>query len=607
MSSRKDTYHHLEATLLTLPESPGIYQYFDSEGKILYVGKAKNLRKRVMSYFTKDQSLTGKVRVMVKKISEIRHIVVDTELEALLLENNLIKTYQPRYNIMLKDDKTFPWICIKNEPFPRVFATRNPVDDKSTYFGPYASVKMMNTLLDLVKHLYPLRTCTLPLTNESIKKGKFKICLQYHLGNCKGPCEGLQTEENYLSGIAAVRNIIKGNLQQVKSQLMMLMNEHAAKLEFELAQLIKEKVDLLDRYRSKSTVVNPSITNVDVFSIVGSDHNAYVNYLKVVDGAIIQSHTVEVQKKLDESDEEILTIVLAEFRQRYESDAREVVVPFDIDIDFSDMVFAVPKRGDKLHLLELSTKNARYFQLERQKQKDLVDPERHSRRVLATLQKDLGLEHLPERIECFDNSNIQGTSAVASVVVFTKAKPDKKEYRHFNIRTVPGPDDFASMAEIVLRRYKRVLDEKKKLPQLIVIDGGKGQLNAALESLEKLGISDKVNIIGIAKRLEEIFQPGDPLPLYLDKKTESLKLIQHLRDEAHRFAITHHRKRREKDTLKTELTQIKGIGKTLSEKLLKEFGSFRKLKSAELHQIQECIGSRKGATVFEYLRTLDAR
>lgn len=605
MVREKKPYQHLETTLRTLPESPGIYQYFDSEGKILYVGKAKNLKKRVSSYFTKDQSLTGKVKVLVKKIAEIRHIVVDTELEALLLENNLIKSYQPRYNIMLKDDKTFPWLCIKNEPFPRVFSTRNPDKCKSEYFGPYASVKMMNTLLELVRQLYPLRTCSLQLTNENIRKGKFKVCLQYHIGNCKGPCEMVQTEEDYMAGIAAVRNIIKGNLQQVKRQLITIMSDSAKRLEFEQAHFVKEKIELLDRYRSKSTVVNPSITNVDVFSLIGGNNTAYVNYLKIVDGAIIQSHTVEVHKKLDESDEEVLSIVITEFRQRYESDAKEVLVPFDPGIDLLGIHFIIPKRGDKLHLLELSLKNARYFQLERQKQKDLVDPEGHSRRMLATMQKDLALSHPPQRIECFDNSNIQGAFAVASVVVFTNAQPTKKEYRHFNIRTVTGPDDFASMEEIVYRRYKRMLDEKQPLPQLIVIDGGKGQLNAALHSLEKLEIRDKVEVIGIAKRLEELYRPGDPMPLYLDKKSETLKVIQRLRDEAHRFAIAHHRKRREKGTIKTELIQIRGIDKVLSDKLLSEFGSIKNLKKASLEQIRECIGPIKGAMVYNQLQSIN--
>jgi len=587
--------------LRSLPENPGIYQFLDKEGKIIYVGKAKNLKKRVSSYFTKDTSLIGKVRVMVKKIADIRHIVVDTELDALLLENNLIKTYQPRYNIMLKDDKSFPWICIKKEPFPRVFPTRNPVNDGSEYFGPYASVKMMNTLLDLVRQLYPIRNCSLRLTRENIAKKKFKVCLQYHIGNCLGPCEGLQNEEEHLQNIASVRDIIKGNLQTVRYRLQELMHEHAQNLEFEKAQMIKEKLEILDRYRSKSTVVNPNISNVDVFSLHRAGNLVYVNFIKVVDGAIIQSHTIEVQTKLDETDTDVLAMAITEFRQRYNSEAPEILVPLLPDFEIPGVKFTVPQRGDKKQLLELSERNANYFRLERQKQRDLVDPERRTKRILSTIQKDLNLKEPPERIECFDNSNIQGSNPVAAVVVFTNAKPDKKEYRHFNIRTVEGPDDFASMYEIVTRRYKRLIEEEKALPQLIIIDGGKGQLNAAYKSLSDLGVQDKTEIIGIAKRLEEIYKPGDPLPLYLDKKSETLKIIQHLRDEAHRFAITHHRTKREKSTIKTKLVELEGIGKALSDKLLSQFGSVKNLKNASLKELQQCIGPKKGELLFKQL------
>jgi len=587
--------------LRSLPDNPGIYQFLDKEGKIIYVGKAKNLKKRVSSYFTRDASLVGKVKVMVKKIADIHHIVVDTELDALLLENNLIKTYQPRYNIMLKDDKSFPWICIRKEPFPRVFHTRNLVNDGSEYFGPYASVKMMNTLLELIRQLYPIRNCTLRLTNENIKKKKFKLCLQYHIGNCLGPCEGLQSEQEHLQNIASVRDIIKGNLQNVRHRLQELMYGYAKKLEFEKAQIIKEKLEVLERYRSKSTVVNPNISNVDVFSIHRAGNLVYVNFIKVVDGAIVQSHTIEVLTRLDENDADVLAMAITEFRQRYNSDAPEILVPVFPDFEIPGVKFTVPQRGDKKQLLELSERNANYFRLERQKQRDLVDPERRTKRILSTIQKDMNLKAAPERIECFDNSNIQGTNAVAAVVVFTNAKPDKKEYRHFNIRTVEGPDDFGSMYEIVTRRYKRLIEEEKNLPQLIIIDGGKGQLNAAYKSLSDLGIQDKTEIIGIAKRLEEIYKPGDPLPLYLDKKSETLKLIQHLRDEAHRFAITHHRKKREKNTIKTELIEMKGVGKALSAKLLSQFRSVKNLKNASLHELQECIGSKKGEMIFKHL------
>lgn len=594
------TQTELDYTIRSLPDNPGIYQFLDKEGKIIYVGKAKNLKKRVSSYFTRDASLVGKVRVMVKKIADIHHIVVDTELDALLLENNLIKTYQPRYNIMLKDDKTYPWICIKKEPFPRIFSTRNPVNDGSEYFGPYASGKMMHTLLDLIRQLYPIRNCSLRLTKESIEKRKFKVCLQYHIGNCLGPCEALQTEEDHLQNIASVREIIKGNLVTVRTRLNELMHEHAAAMEFEKAQIIKEKLEILERYRSKSTVVNPAISNVDVFSLVRAGNLVYVNFIKVVDGAIIQSHTIEVQTKLDESDTDILGVAITEFRRRYNSDAPEILVPLLPDFEIPTVKFTVPQRGDKKQLLELSERNANYFRLERQKQRDLVDPERRTKRILGTIQKDLNLKEHPERIECFDNSNIQGTNPVAAVVVFTNARPDKKEYRHFNIRTVEGPDDFASMYEIVTRRYKRLIEEEKPLPQLIIIDGGKGQLNAAYKSLSDLGVQDKTEIIGIAKRLEEIYKPGDPLPLYLDKKSETLKVIQHLRDEAHRFAITHHRKKREKGTIKTELIEIEGIGKVLSDKLLSKFRSVKNLKKASLEELQACIGKKKGEVVFGF-------
>lgn len=590
----------IDPILRTLPENPGIYQFLNKEGEIIYVGKAKNLKKRVSSYFTRDSSLTGKVRVMVKKIADIRHIVVDTELDALLLENNLIKTYKPRYNILLKDDKSFPWICIKNEPFPRVFPTRNLVNDGSEYYGPYASGKIMHTLLDLIRQLYPIRTCNLKLTQENIRKGKFKVCLQYHIGNCLGPCENLQSEEDYMKNISSVRDIIKGNLHTVKLRLQELMNEHAKNLEFEKAQIIKEKLETLERYRSKSTVVNPNISNIDVFSLAKSGTLMYVNFIKVVDGAIIQSHTIEIQTRLDETENDVLEVAITEFRQRHASDAMEIIVPMRPDFEIPGVKFTVPKRGDKKQLLELSERNATFFRLERQKQRDLVDPERRTKRILNQIQKDLNLKELPERIECFDNSNTQGTNPVAAVVVFSNAKPDKKEYRHFNIRTVEGPDDFASMYEIVTRRYKRILDEEKPLPQLVIIDGGKGQLNAAYKSLSDLGIHHRMEIIGIAKRLEEIYRPGDPLPLYLDKKSETLKVIQHLRDEAHRFAITHHRKKREKSTIKTELTEIDGIGNVLADKLLSKFHSVKNIKNASLDELQQCVGKSKGEIVYRY-------
>lgn len=592
--------HQLDPVIRSLPDKPGIYQYFDKTGTLIYVGKAKKLKRRVASYFNRDHSHSGKVRVMVKQITEIRFMVVDTEMDALLLENNLIKKYQPKYNVLLKDDKTYPWICIKQEPFPRIFPTRNLVKDGSLYFGPYASVKMMHTLLDLIRHLYPLRSCAHFLSEQNIQKGKFKVCLEYHLGNCLGPCEGLQTEADYRETIQAIKSIIKGNIHTVTQQLKNLMQELAVKMEFEKAQKVKEKILLLESYQSKSTIVNPSINNVDVFSIVTDEKNAFINFLKVVNGAIIQGHTIELRKKLEESDEELLTLALTELRQRYDSQAREIILPFDVAIEFPNIQKTIPQRGDKKKLLELSERNAKYYRLEKRKQKDLVDPERHSRRILAQMKKDLRMPVEPKHIECFDNSNLQGAYPVAAMVCFKNARPAKKEYRHYNIKTVEGPDDFASMEEVIYRRYKRLLDEQKPLPDLVVVDGGKGQLSAALSGLEQLGLRGKITIIGIAKRLEELYFPGDSLPLYLDKTSETLKIIQQLRDEAHRFGITHHRKKREKGTIKTELTEIEGIGPATAELLLKTFRSVKKIKEAPLEQLQTTIGNAKGEIVFRH-------
>jgi excinuclease ABC subunit C len=593
---------HLEPLIRTMPEKPGIYQYLDSEGKIIYIGKAKNLKKRVSSYFNKDASLSGKVRTLVKNIEDIQHMVVDTELDAILLENNLIKKYQPRYNVQWKDDKTFPWICVKNERFPRVFPTRSVVQDGSHYYGPYGSVRMMKTLLELIRVLYPLRNCSLNLSASNILKKKFRVCLEYHLGNCRGPCEGLQTEEEYMISVTAIREIIKGNIHTVIAQLKEVMSEYAGQLEFEKAHLVKEKIVLLERYQSKSLVVNPAIQHADVFSIVSDERYGYVNYIKVVNGAIVQAHTIEIRKKLDEADDELLALAIADFRQRFSSTAPEMIIPLSVELEYPDVVFTIPQRGDKKKLLELSERNARYLQLEKEKQRELIDPERHSRRILTTLMNDLRLKEIPSRIECFDNSNIQGKFPVAAMVVFRNGKPDKREYRHFNIKTVEGPDDYASMEEIVHRRYKRVLEEQGELPQLIIIDGGKGQLNAALNSLERLGLRNRVAVIGIAKKLEEIYYPNDPLPMFLNKKSESLKLIQQVRNEAHRFGITHHRKRREKGTLKTELTLIPGIGGKYAQGLLKHFRSVEGIRKASLEEIQKTIGKKKGIEVYGYFK-----
>jgi len=593
---------HIPSLIQTLPNNPGVYQFINDTGEIIYVGKAKDLKKRVSSYFNNNSGQNGKTQILVTKIHDIRYILVETELDALLLENNLIKKYQPRYNVMLKDDKTYPWICIKNERFPRVFSTRKVIKDGSLYFGPYASVKLMNSILDLIKQLYQLRNCNYILSEENIVKQKFKVCLEYHIGNCKGPCEGLQTENDYNETIFEIKEIIKGNLHVVTNHLKEKMTRFAESEDFEKAQLVKENIEELEKFQSKSTVVSPTITDADVFSITTDEKNGYVNYLKVVNGAIIQGHTVELKKKLDESPEELLSIAITELRQRFHSITKEIIVPFFIDIKLPDIEFHIPQRGDKKRLLELSERNTEYYRKEKLRQEELVDPERHTKRILQQAMKDLRMKEEPRHIECFDNSNIQGAYPVAAMTVFKDAKPSKKDYRHFNIKTVEGPNDFASMEEVVYRRYKRMLDEKQSLPQLIVIDGGKGQLSSAVKSLDKLGLAEKITIVGIAKKLEEIYYPGDSLPMYLDKKSETLKIIQQIRNEAHRFGITHHRKQREKGTIKSELTEIKGISHTTAQKLLEKFKSVKKVKETSEQQLAETIGKAKAKIVFEYFR-----
>ncbi len=590
----------LALILKTLPESPGVYQYYDKDKNLIYVGKAKNLKKRVLSYFNKDTSLAGKVRVMVSKIVDLRWIVVATEYDALLLENNLIKEYRPRYNVMLKDDKTYPWICIKNEPFPRIFPTRNLVKDGSEYFGPYASGKMMHTLLDLIRQLYPRRTCFLNLTEKNIKSGKFKVCLEYHIGNCLGPCVGKQTEEDYNQNIKNIRELIKGNISMVRTQLATRMKEYAADFQFEKAQILKDKIETLEKYQSKSTIVNPSINNVDVFSLAEDEQSAYVNFLKVASGAIIQSHTIELKKKLDETAEELLAVAIADLYTRFDSGSAEIIVPLKPDFEIPGVTFTVPQRGDKKQLLELSERNAKYYKIDKMRQRELVDPERRTNRILETIKKDLRLSTLPVHMECFDNSNTQGTYPVAAMVVFRNARPEKKDYRHFIIKTVEGPDDFASMEEVIYRRYHRLLEEKKELPQLVVIDGGKGQLGSAMNSIEKLGLQNRMQVIGIAKRLEELYFPGDPMPLHLDKKSETLRVIQQMRDEAHRFGITHHRKRREKGTIKTALSEIDGIGPVTVASLLKSLKSVKRIKEAKVEELEAVVGKSKAQLVFNY-------
>jgi excinuclease ABC subunit C len=590
---------NISLSLRTLPNRPGIYQFYDKDGKLLYVGKAKNLKKRVSSYFNREH-LSGKLNMLVRKTADIKHIVVGSELDALLLENNMIKEYQPRYNVMLKDDKTFPWICIKNEPFPRIFPTRTVIRDGSLYFGPYASVKMMNTLLELIRQIYPLRTCNLKLTDKNIAENKFSVCLEYHLGNCLGPCEGLQDAANYAENIARIKEIIKGNFSEVMKDLKDKMESYARVYKFEKAQVLKEKITLLERYQARSTIVNPKLGELDVFSIIDGEDAAYVNFLKVANGAIIQAYTVEMRKKLEETPEELLAIAVFDLRQRLASEAKEIIVPFSFDLELPDVTMTVPKIGDKKHLLLLSEKNARYYKLDKEKQLELLEPERKSKRILETMMKDLRMKEPPVLIECFDNSNFQGDHAVSAMVCFRNARPDKNEYRHYNIKTVTGPDDFASMEEVIYRRYKRQIGENKPLPQLIVVDGGKGQLSAALNSLEKLDLRGKITIIGIAKKLEEIYYPDDPLPLYIDKKSETLKILQRLRDEAHRFGITHHRKKRDKATLKTELTTIPGIGQETAKKLLTDFKSVARIKKLSLEELERSVGQAKAKVVFEF-------
>lgn len=589
---------NLKVQIKSLPNSPGVYQYFDKDDKILYVGKAKNLKKRVASYFTKNHE-NGKTKVLVKKIVNIKHIVVETETDALLLENNLIKKYQPRYNVLLKDDKTYPWICIKNEPFPRVFLTRNVYRDGSEYFGPYTSVRTARALLSLIKELYPLRTCTYNLSPQNIASKKYKICLEYHIKNCKGACEGFQSEKEYLEDIKEIRNIIKGNFKTSLYKFEELMFDFASRSEFEEAQKIKDKIELLSNYQSKSTVVNPSITNVDVFSIISDESFAYINFFKIVNGAIIQSHTIEIKKKLNESDRSLLELAIIEIRERFHSISTEIYVPFKVELG-EGIKITVPKVGDKKRIVELSVRNAKYYRQERFKQIQIVDPDRHTNRIMKQMQKDLRLNQEPRHIECFDNSNIQGSEPVAACVVFKNGKPSKKEYRHFNIKTVKGPDDYASMEEVVHRRYKRLLDEEQELPQLIIIDGGKGQLSSALKSLDVLGLRGKIAIIGIAKRLEEIYYPGDSIPLYLDKKSESLKIIQQLRNEAHRFGISHHRNKRSKSATKTEFSNINGIGEKTIIALLKKFKSLKRIKIATFDELQLLVGKDKAGKIITY-------
>ena len=588
----------IEIQIKTLPSSPGVYQYYDKNGKILYVGKAKNLKKRVSSYFNKKHD-SHRIGVMVKKIKEIRHIVVNSEADALLLENNLIKKYQPRFNVMLKDDKTYPWICIKNERFPRVFSTRRLIKDGSEYYGPFTSVKTVNTLLELIRELYQIRTCNYDLSEEKIRNGKYKVCLEYHLGNCKGPCEALQPEVEYHNNIEQIRQIVKGNFKDSLHKFRDQMQAHAEKMEFEDAQRLKDKIDILEKYQAKSTVVNPKINNVDVFSVMSDEGYGYVNFLQLSHGAIIRSHTIEMKKKLAESDRELLELAITEIRQRFNSKSPEIFVPFKVDVG-ENIKVTVPKLGDKKSIVDLSLRNAKYYHQERFKQMKIVDPDRHVNRLMGQMKKDLRLSEEPRHIECFDNSNIQGSNPVAACVVFKDGKPSKKDYRKFNIKTVEGPNDFASMEEVVFRRYRRLLNEEEPLPQLIIIDGGKGQLSSAVKALEILNLRGKIAIIGIAKRLEELFYPGDSIPLYLDKRSETLKVIQQLRNEAHRFGITFHRNKRSNAALGTELQEIPGIGEKTAVELLKHFRSVKRIQEAEKKDLTEVVGNAKATLIHNH-------
>jgi excinuclease ABC subunit C len=589
-----------EQILPLLPDKPGVYQFLDSYGNIIYAGKAKNLRKRVSSYFNKNQS--GKTSVMLKKAADIRHIVVDNESDALLLENNIIKRHQPRYNILLKDDKSFPWICIKKEPFPRVFSTRNTIRDGSIYFGPYTSGMMVKTLLALIRQLFKLRTCPLNLLKANIDSGKFKVCLEYHMGNCKAPCVGLQTAEEYDENIQQIKSIMKGNISMVQDHLKKLMNEFSEEMHFEEAQIIKEKIDLLSKFQSRSTVVSTTIKNVDVYAMEQEAENTYVNFLKVVNGAVIQAFTLDLKSRVDEDRESLLGFAITEIRQRLSSDSPEIIIPFKPDILLEKVKYTIPERGEKLKLLELAQRNAVYYKLEQKKKKEEKPPENRTARNLEKLKNDLHMSDLPFHIECFDNSNIMGKNPVAACVVFRNAKPCKKDYRHFNVKTVTGPDDFSSMEEIVFRRYKRMMEEGHNMPHLVVIDGGKGQLSSAMKSLKELNLDNKITVIGIAKKLEEIYFPGDSVPLYLDKNSVSLKIIQQLRNEAHRFGINFHREKRSSEMTKSDLDKIKGIGIKTKDILLKKIGSVEKIKNSSFEDLKKLVGNQKASILTQFYK-----
>jgi len=596
--------NEINSIVQSLPDSPGVYQFYNNQEQIIYIGKARNLKKRVSSYFQKVHADNAKLRVMVSKIFNLQFIVVSTESDALLLENNLIKKYKPRYNVLLKDDKTYPWICVKNETFPRIFLTRNIIKDGSVYFGPYTSAIMVRTLLDLVRQLFPLRTCSLPLSISSIASNKYKVCLEFHLGNCKAPCIKNQSQDDYNQSISQIKEILKGNTNQVLLYLKNLMNDFANDFKYEEAENVRKKIGILEKFQSKSAIVNSSINNVDVFSFVSEKNFAVVNFIKVMNGSIIQSHTIELVKRLEEDKEELLGLAIAEIRVRFSSESTEIILPFEIGVQFPSISMTVPKRGDKKVLLDLSERNAKYYLMERNRNLEKANPETRFERIMDTLQRDLHLSDTPRHIECFDNSNIQGTHPVAACVVFKNARPAKAEYRHFNIKTVEGPNDYASMEEVIYRRYKRIIDENSDLPQLIIIDGGKGQLSSAVTSLEKLGLYGKMAIIGIAKRLEEIYFPGDSVPIYLDKQSESLRLIQYMRDEAHRFGISFHRDKRSKSMTSSLFENIPGIGPKTMEVLYNKYASISRIKEVSNEELIELVGKKKTEILTNYFKAM---
>ncbi len=596
------TTEDYKAILPTIPSDPGVYRYYDKQDTIIYVGKAKNLKKRLASYFGNRKHQAYKTRTMVKNAKFFDFTIVETEADALLLENTLIKKFQPRYNVMLKDGKSYTYLCVKKERFPRIFFTRKVIKDGSQYFGPYTSKYKTKQIFELIKALFPIRTCHLNLSQDNIDNNKFKVCLEYHIGNCLGPCVGLQSEDDYLNNIQQIKNILYGKFKPVKDYIKEQMQLYAEELKFEKASAMKEKLDLFTEYQAKSTVVSQTISDVDVFTIDGDEEWAFINYLKVVNGAIINTDTLEVKKNLSTQNEEILSYVIPETREKFNSIAPEILLAEKMDIAIPETTISIPQRGDKKKLIELSEKNVKYFLLQKKKEKiNNIKKQTPAERILRTLQQDLSMDRIPIHIECFDNSNIQGTNPTASCVVFKNAKPSKKDYRKFKVKTVVGPDDFASMVEIVYRRYKRLLDEEQSLPQLVIIDGGKGQLSSAMQSIDKLGLRDKITVIGIAKKLEEIYFPDDPIPIYINKKSESLKLIQQARNEAHRFAINYHRDRRSQNFTTSALEEITGIGKKTTEALLKHFKSTKRIKESKIEDIAAIIGNQKAKLVKEGL------